>query len=41
MKELKFIQVFKSTKTQLVKQAKAKQMSIRAYVQYLIDLEDK
>jgi len=37
-KQLKSIQVFLDTKKQILKQAKAKKMSIRAYTQHLADL---
>ena len=37
MIEVRFLQVFLETKNQVIAQAKKKKMSIRAYVQYLVD----
>ena len=37
MEKLKFLQVFKSTHTQAKKQAMKNKLSIRAYIQKLLD----
>ena len=37
MEDLKFLQVFESTHTQIKDQAKDNDMSIREYIQYLAD----
>ena len=41
MEELKFLQVFESTHIQAKKQAKENSMSIRAYIQHLLDKDKK
>jgi len=41
MQELRFLQVFKTTHTQAKEQAKKAGLSIRAYIQKLLDGDNK